>query len=845
MKPFFLQVGMQIIAFLAFPLVTICQTNINDKLPERPNILWLVTEDMGPYIAAFGDSTIQTPNLSRLASEGVIYPNLYSTSGVCAPSRAAIATGMYPSSIGANHMRTNSNMDQTGLKAYEAVPPSEVKMISEWLRMNGYYCTNNYKTDYQFKAPVTAWDESSPYAHWRNREENQPFFSIFNFTETHESGLFEPYGFRHIETRHYRAGDRNYKWDKDRMTEKETPVHLDKNTKFPIPPYLPNTEVVRNDMWKLYNNISEMDKQVGAVLKQLEEDGLLENTIIIFYGDHGGPLPRQKRLIYDSGLNTPMIIRFPNKKQAGNKDEQLVSFIDFAPTLLSLVGIPAPNYMQGQAFLGKHQAKKERTYIHAAADRFDGITDVIRAVRDEQFKYIRNYRPEQGYYLPVKYRERIPTMQELLRLRKEGKLNAVQAQWFRENKPKEELYDCKADPHELNNLANNPAYRKELERLRAEMNRWIEDIGDQPNLPEEKLINQLWNGNKSKPVTAEPIVIASDGIISISCSTEGASIGYKIVDKNGKTPKEWSVYQNKFTTSTGVSIKVQAHRIGFKPSKIVEVELVSNTGNTPPKINPPAGRIAIIADGNSPDPDDLGGTAVSLALLRATGLENRLVHYSHSCDLYKNQRNISEREERERHALMQSSCDVTARRWGGFDDLTFYDAKWQQDETLQDLAKAINASTADDPLWIVEAGEPDIIGLALSITNKEKHKFVKVITHHPANDNAGDFYTWQQILDFGVEEVRIPDQNIKLKVKLAEWDWAKNHTDARIQQVWLQGKIAELDNVVKFQKGKWDCSDAGMVLYWITGATNDGLKQGSVEDVKGLLLDYIERNPEK
>jgi len=202
-------------ACLAFPLLTICQSSINDKLPARPNILWLVTEDMGPYIAAFGDSTIQTPNLSRLASEGVIYPNLYSTSGVCAPSRAAIATGMYPSSIGANHMRTNSNMDKTGLPAYEAVPPDEVKMISELLRMNGYYCTNNYKQDYQFKRPATAWDESSPYAHWRNREENQPFFSIFNFTETHESGLFEPYGFRHIETRHYHAGDRSYKWEKD------------------------------------------------------------------------------------------------------------------------------------------------------------------------------------------------------------------------------------------------------------------------------------------------------------------------------------------------------------------------------------------------------------------------------------------------------------------------------------------------------------------------------------------------------------------------------------------------------------------------------------------------------
>lgn len=259
-------------------------------------------------------------------------------------------------------------------------------------------------------------------------------------------------------------------------------------------------------------------------------------------------------------------------------------------------------------------------------------------------------------------------------------------------------------------------------------------------------------------------------------------------------------------------------------------------------INPPAGRLAIIADGNSPDPDDLGGTAVSLALLRSAGLTDRLVHYSHCCDIVRVSR-ISEQAEIERHALMQSSCDVTARRWGGFESLTFYDVKWQLHESITDLAGAINASTEEDPLWIVEAGEPDLIGLALDVTPTEKHKYVKVLTHHPANDDAGDFYTWQEILDFGVEEVRIPDQNIDLKVDIEKWDWARIHPDPRIQQVWIQGKIAEVDDVVTFQKGKWDCSDAGMVLYWITGATNGGLKQGTVEDVKTLLLNYVKSHP--
>lgn len=256
-------------------------------------------------------------------------------------------------------------------------------------------------------------------------------------------------------------------------------------------------------------------------------------------------------------------------------------------------------------------------------------------------------------------------------------------------------------------------------------------------------------------------------------------------------------------------------------------------------INPPPGRIAIVADGNSPDPDDLGGTAISIALIRAAGLENRLVHYSHSCDLVRDSR-ISEKAELERHALMQASCDVTARRWGGFDSLKFWDAKWEKEETIADLTQAINESSQEDPLWIIEAGEPDIIGFALAKSKKEKHAFVKLVTHHEANDGAGDYFTWDQMLEFGIEIVRIPDQNTHLKVDLADWDWALQHPDSRIQQLWLFGKLAETDDVVKFQKGKWDCSDAGMVLYWITGATSGGLQQGGVEDIKSILLDFIE-----
>jgi arylsulfatase A-like enzyme len=560
-----------------------CQTEIQNQaepsnvleLPTRPNILWLVTEDLGPYLPMFGDSTIATPNLSRLAAEGVVYPGLFSPSGVCAPSRAAIATGMYPSGIGANHMRTTSYTEVTGLPPYEAVPPREARMMSEILRRHGYYCTNNSKKDYQFKDPVTAWDESSNFAHWRNRSEDQPFFSIFNFTTTHESGLFEPYGFRHNEMRHYQAGDTTVKsseWGQ-RMTEAETPVHISKDLNFPIPPYLPDTELVRRDLWKMYNNIAETDRQIGAVLDQLEADGLLDKTIIFFYADHGGPLPRQKRLIYDSGLNSPMIIRFPNAQKAGTRDNQLVSFIDFAPTILSLAGISLPDYLQGQAFLGKAEADQSRDYIHAAADRFDGFTDAIRAVRDSRFKYIRNYRPQQGYYLPVVYRERIPTMQELIRLRDEGALNEYQAQWFRETKEEEELFDCLNDPHELHNLVDDPNHQEKLAELQAEMDRWLAAIGDQPNLPEAELLNQLWQGDDKKPSTLPPKIDFEEGVLTISCETEGASIGYKLIESGSDEPAAWSVYTAPVTITRAHQVLVQSHRIGFVPSEIISYDL--------------------------------------------------------------------------------------------------------------------------------------------------------------------------------------------------------------------------------------------------------------------------------
>ena len=515
-------------------------------LPERPNILWIVAEDMSATIPAFGDSTIETPNLDRLAAEGIRYTHTYSVSGVCAPSRFAIATGVYPTHGGALHMRTSSRpdyMQQIGVVPYEAVPDPDVRMMSEVLRMHGYYAVNNSKQDYQFTAPVTAWDESSRRAHWRNRPEGAPFFAIFNFGITHESQIWS------------RADDS---------------LWVDADLDVPIPPYLPSTEPVRTDVRRMYSNIRMLDHQIGQLLRTLEDDGLLDETIIFFYSDHGGPLPRQKRQLYDSGLHVPLIVRFPGGQQGGIVDAQLISFVDLAPTVFSLAGIPQPSFLDGQAFLGKQRSTTPRRYIHAAADRFDTEYDTKRAVRDDRFKYIRNLRPDRGYYLAVTYREQMATMQELLRLRDAGQLDSVQSQWFRSSKPAEELFDTQTDPHEINNVADAPEHAERLAQMRQELDNWMEATGDPGTMPEMDYVATLWP-NHIQPTTAEVTIQTGDENITLSSATRGASIGYQWVMPGDSTGDHWHVYTEPLPQMPDRELVTIAHRIGYKPSIITSI----------------------------------------------------------------------------------------------------------------------------------------------------------------------------------------------------------------------------------------------------------------------------------
>ncbi len=512
-------------------------------IPVRPNILWIVAEDLSPIIPPYGDYTVETPNLSRLAAEGVRYSSVFSTSGVCAPSRATIALGTYQNRVGAQHMRTLRPSTVApypyGVTSYEALPPPAAKMHSQYFREAGYYTSNNAKEDYQFRKPLTAWDESSGNAHWRNRAPGQPFFSIFNLGITHESQVW---------------------------AQQENPLLVPENLDVPVPPYLPSTELALRDIRQVYSNIVAMDRQVGEILQQLEEDGLQDNTLVFFYSDHGGPLPRQKRLLYDSGIHLPMIVRFPDGWRAGEVDDQLISFVDFKSTALSLAGIQPPDYVDGRAFLGEFVNSPERAYIHAAADRLDAQYDTIRAVRDSRYKYLRNYNVDRSYYLALPYREQMAIMQELLRLNEAGELNDIQAQWFRYQKPPEELFDTEIDPHELNNLAQDPIYRNKLDELSSELDAWLDNINDLGLIPEAELIEQFWPGGV-KPVSQIPVVSQRQGMIHLSSATEGANIAYQVLSGDQQLADNWQVYTGPMRLSPTQRLVALAHRIGYAPSE--------------------------------------------------------------------------------------------------------------------------------------------------------------------------------------------------------------------------------------------------------------------------------------
>ena len=419
---------------------------------DLPNILWVTSEDNGPHLGCYGDEYADTPNIDALAKRGMIYLNAWSTAPVCAPARTTIISGMYPPSTGAEHMRSMTRL------------PSGFRMYPQYLREAGYYCTNNRKEDYNLEKPGKVWDESSPRAHWRNREPGQPFFAIFNYTVSHES---------RIRQRPHRA------------------IHDPARVR--VPAYHPDAPDVRQDWAQYHDKLTEMDALVGKSLKELADAGLADNTIIFYYGDHGSGMPRSKRYPYNSGLHVPLVIHVPEKLKhlapddyaVGGKTDRLVGFIDLAPTVLSLAGIKPPEHFQGYAFMGRYAAAPP-PYIYGFRGRMDERYDMIRTVRDGRFIYLRNYMPHKIYGQYVRYMFQTPTTRVWKRLHDEGKLSAAQSAFWK-RKPPEELYDLQNDPDEVNNLAGSEAHQAILARMRAAQRELAWRIRDVGFLPEDEI----------------------------------------------------------------------------------------------------------------------------------------------------------------------------------------------------------------------------------------------------------------------------------------------------------------------------------------------------------------------
>jgi len=445
---------MRFISLFPFALVMAAFSFHGCGTPEvpLPNILWITSEDNGRFLGCYGDSFATTPNLDQLASEGFLYTNAYANAPVCAPARNTIITGVHACANGHEQMRST-------------YPKSEqVRYYTEYLRQLGYYCTNNSKTDYNTSSVdlQEMWDECSNQAHYKNRADGQPFFAIFNIFVSHESSI------------HRSVPEAELRHSPEEVT---------------LPPYHPDTPELRHDWAQYYDRVEDMDTRAGEILAELEEAGLADNTIVFYYSDHAGVLGRSKRFLYESGTHVPMIVRIPERykklypaKRPGSRVDRLVSFVDLAPTLLSIAGKEAPAFMQGSAFLGKYRGE-EPEYVYMFRDRMDEKYDMSRSIVDGEFRYIRNYNPERIWLHYLEYLWRAPSMRSWEAAFRAGQCDSVQARWWNP-KPVEELYHIADDPHEVHNLASDPAHADRLAAMREACLDYGRSIRDAGFIPE-------------------------------------------------------------------------------------------------------------------------------------------------------------------------------------------------------------------------------------------------------------------------------------------------------------------------------------------------------------------------
>jgi uncharacterized sulfatase len=516
-------------------------------LPVRPNILWISCEDISPDLGCYGQTAAVTPRLDQFARDGVRFDRAFAVGGVCAVSRSAIITGRYSVAIGSQHMRS------------QIVPSAGVHCFTEHLRAIGYFCTNRSKTDYQFPVPHTAWDrQGDRHRDWRERPTPEtPFFSVINLTCTHESQV------RHSAAAHERV-----------LAEIGTAAHApDQLNPETIPPYLLDDPIVRQDIAWYHDNISLLDQQVGKILDDLKADGLADHTLVFFWGDHGMGLPRGKRWLYDTGLRVPLLARWPGVLTAGSVRPDLVSLLDLVPTTLAVAGVPT-EAIQRTGFHGRilfgPQEQTEPEFLFAHRDRMDEAYDLQRACRDRRFKYILNFEPEKSYAQPITYLEQMPTMQQWRAAFAAGQLNAIQAAWFAERKPTEELYDTQSDPWEVHNLAHDERYADRLRAMRRAVWQWQTMIGDQGMIPEPVQMQQQRSAHPTSQTTAPQIQIAADRT-SIVCPDPEAAIDYRLRVDGQWT--DWRLYNGPIDPAVASQIEAIASHTGYQDSQVVSQEL--------------------------------------------------------------------------------------------------------------------------------------------------------------------------------------------------------------------------------------------------------------------------------
>jgi arylsulfatase A-like enzyme len=535
-------------------------------MTERPNILWISTHDINPHLGAYagiypGAEYARTPNLDRLAAEGMRFDKAFAAAPICAPSRSAIMTGCYPTAIGTMHMRT------------KAVPPPQVRLFTEYLREAGYYATNNWFTDFQVPTPASAFDDCSASAHWRNRPSgDSPFFAAFHGLITHESRIY--------------LDDDEFGQLTEHVRDRHNPASVT------LPPYYPDTGTFRRSWARYLELITEMDHWVGELIAQLDADGLAENTIVVFWSDHGPGMPRAKRWLNDSGLHEPLIVRWPGRIAPGSVHTDVVQLMDLAPTMLRLAGLDVPQHMHGRPILDPDgRPIPAGRYAFAGRDRMGELEDRSRSARDARYRYIRHYHPDRSPMQHCDYPDQLHTWQEMRRLAAleadqlarggpRSLLTPLQRGLVAPAKPAEELYDLDEDPYEERNLASAPGHAETLARFRAALDEWLATYGDLGELVEDDLL-AAWRPGGEWPVAATPQL--EDSLLPAICPTEGAHVVWtsdapSVTEADDPSPlggavgspasdgRHWHLLCPATPPPAGVAVWLKACRLGYRDS---------------------------------------------------------------------------------------------------------------------------------------------------------------------------------------------------------------------------------------------------------------------------------------